>query len=152
MRVVLQRVASASVRVDGAIAGSIGQGLLLLVAAGRDDPPGHAERLANKIAGLRVFEDGDGKSNLALADVGGEVLVVSQFTLYGDVRKGRRPSWIGAEEPEAAERRVEAFADALGSAGVPVARGTFGAHMSVELVNDGPLTLILDSGTLFTDA
>jgi D-tyrosyl-tRNA(Tyr) deacylase len=145
MRVVLQRVARARVTVDGDVVGAIERGLLLLVGVGRGDDPDEAERLAEKIAGLRVFEDDDGKTNLALADVGGEVLVVSQFTLYGDVRKGRRPSWTDAEDPDVAAERVEAFAQALEARGLRVARGVFGAHMEVELLNDGPFTLILGS-------
>jgi D-aminoacyl-tRNA deacylase len=145
MRVVLQRVARARVTVDGEVVGAIERGLLLLVGVGRRDDPDESERLAEKIAGLRVFEDADGKTNLALADVGGEVLVVSQFTLYGDVRKGRRPSWTDAEDPEVAAERVETFAQALEGRGLRVARGVFGAHMEVELLNDGPFTLILGS-------
>jgi D-aminoacyl-tRNA deacylase len=152
MRVVLQRVTRASVTADGATLSEIGPGLLAFVGIGRGDPPGHAERLAEKVAGLRVFEDDDGKTNRSLADVGGEVLVVSQFTLYGDVRKGRRPSWTDAEDPVEAARQVERFAETLESAGVRVGRGSFGAHMAVELVNDGPMTLILDTATLFRDA
>jgi D-tyrosyl-tRNA(Tyr) deacylase len=151
MRVVLQRVTRAGVQVDGESVGEIGPGLLALVGIGRGDPPGYAERLAEKVAGLRVFEDDEGKTNRSLADVGGEVLVVSQFTLYGDVRKGRRPSWTDAEDPAEAERQVERFADALEAAGVRVGRGSFGAHMAVELVNDGPMTLILDTATLFRE-
>ena len=148
MRVVLQRVARASVRVDAEIVGEIGRGLLLLVGVGRGDPPAHVERLAEKVAGLRIFEDDAGKMNLGLAEVGGEVLVVSQFTLYGDVRKGRRPSWIDAEEPAVAAERVEAFAAALEARGLHVGRGVFGAHMEVDLLNDGPVTLVLDADRL----
>lgn len=148
MRVVLQRVARASVSVDGSSVSTIGRGFLLFVGVGRDDPEAHAEKLAEKVAGLRVFEDDAGKMNLAIADVGGEVLVVSQFTLYGDVRKGRRPSWTGAEDPSVAAERVEAFARALEERGLPVGRGVFGAHMEVDLVNDGPVTLVLDADRL----
>ena len=148
MRVVLQRVSRASVRVRGEIVGEIGRGFLLLVGVGRGDPAADVERLADKIAGLRVFADGDGKMNLALADVNGQVLVVSQFTLYGDVRKGRRPSWTAAEDPLVAEPMVEALASELEARGLPVTRGRFGADMQVELVNDGPVTLILDAGRL----
>ena len=144
MRVVLQRVARAAVSVDGRTEASIGRGLLLLVGVGRGDPEAHVARLADKVVGLRVFDDGEGKMNLALGDVGGEALVVSQFTLYGDVRRGRRPSWTAAEEPAAASERVEAFARALESRGVRVGRGVFGAHMEVELVNDGPVTILLE--------
>ena len=144
MRVVLQRVARASVEVDGAPVSSIGAGLLLLVGAGRDDLEDEPRRLADKIATLRVFADDDGRMNLASTDVGGEILVVSQFTLYGDMRRGRRPSWTAAAEPEIAAERVEAFARALEARGLVVRRGVFGAHMHVELLNDGPVTLVLD--------
>jgi D-tyrosyl-tRNA(Tyr) deacylase len=136
------------VSVEGSITGEIGPGALLLVGVGRADPEAHVPRLADKIAALRVFADADGKMNLCLADVGGQVLVVSQFTLYGDVRKGRRPSWTDAEEPVAAERMVEALAVALEARGLAVARGRFGANMQVELVNDGPVTLVLDADRL----
>jgi D-tyrosyl-tRNA(Tyr) deacylase len=148
MRVVLQRVARATVEVEGERVAEIGHGFLLLVGAGRDDLEGEPDRLAEKIANLRVFADDAGKMNLALGDVGGEVLVVSQFTLYGDVRKGRRPSWTGAAEPEVAAERVEALARALEARGLKVGRGVFGAHMEVDLVNDGPVTLILDAAEL----
>ena len=148
MRVLLQRVSRALVRVDGAAVAEIGRGYLLLVGVGRDDPDGHVAKLADKVAGLRVFPDDEGKVNRSLADVGGETLVVSQFTLYGDVRKGRRPSWIGAEDPERADAMVEAFAAALEGHGFRVGRGRFGAHMEVELVNDGPLTMLLDAGAI----
>ena len=144
MRVLLQRVSRARVTVDERVSGEIGMGLLLLVGVGKGDPPEQAERLAEKVANLRVFEDEHGKTNLALADVGGGALVVSQFTLYADLRKGRRPSWTAAEDPAVAAERVEAFARALEERGVRVARGEFGAHMQVELVNDGPLTIWID--------
>jgi len=147
MRIVLQRVSRARVSVDGEVIGAIGRGLLLLVGVGRGDDPSDAEKLAEKVAGLRVFEDDAGKTNLALDDVDGEVLVVSQFTLYGDVRKGRRPSWTDAEDPDAAAEAVEAFARALERRGIEVTRGVFGAHMEVELANDGPFTLLLGSPT-----
>ena len=148
MRVVLQRVSRASVTVDGERVSEIGRGYLLLVAAGTDDAAGEERQLAEKIVNLRVFADADGKMNLPLADVGGEVLVVSQFTLYGDVRRGRRPSWLGAAPPEIAEERVEAFARELEALGPRVARGVFRASMAVELVNDGPVTLVLDAADL----
>jgi D-aminoacyl-tRNA deacylase len=148
MRVVLQRVSRAAVTIGGDRVSEIGRGYLLLVAAGADDGEGEADRLAEKIVNLRVFPDSEGRMNLPLADVGGEVLVVSQFTLYGDVRRGRRPSWTGAAPPEAAEERIEAFARALEALGVRVARGVFRADMQVELVNDGPVTLVLDGATL----
>jgi D-tyrosyl-tRNA(Tyr) deacylase len=148
MRVVLQRVAHARVSVDGAPVGEIGRGLLLLVGVGRGDPDEHPVRLADKVATLRVFADADGKTNLAIADVDGAALVVSQFTLYGDVRKGRRPSWTPAEDPERAAAMVEAFTVGLEAHGLQVERGVFGADMEVELTNDGPFTLILDADLL----
>jgi len=144
MRVLLQRVSRASVTVDGEIVSSIGPGLLLLVGVGKGDPPEQVERLAEKVANLRVFADGEGKTNLALGDVTGEALVVSQFTLYADLRKGRRPSWTDAEDPAVAAERVEAFAVALEARGIATARGVFGADMLVELVNEGPVTIWLD--------
>ena len=148
MRVVLQRVRSASVTVEGQRVAAIGLGYLLLVGVGKGDPEDEPPRLAEKIANLRLFADDEGKTNLALSDVGGEVLVVSQFTLYADLRKGRRPSWGEAEDPEVAAERVEALATALEGLGLPVRRGVFGAAMQVELVNDGPFTLVLEGATL----
>ena len=148
MRVVLQRVARASVAVEGEVVSRIGPGYLLLVGAGQQDRDDEPERLADKIANLRVLADTEGKMNLALADVGGEVLVVSQFTLYGDLRKGRRPSWTGAAEPRVAAERVEALALALETRGPRVGLGVFGAHMEVDLLNDGPVTLVLDAAEL----
>jgi D-tyrosyl-tRNA(Tyr) deacylase len=148
MRVVLQRVARASVSVDGAVVAAIDRGFLLLVGIGAEDTEGEAERLADKIANLRVFADAEGKMNLALGDVGGEALVVSQFTLYADLRRGRRPSWTRAAAPAIAAERVEDFARALETRGVKVSRGVFGAHMQVELLNDGPVTLVLNASDL----
>lgn len=148
MRLVIQRVSSASVMVDDAEVASIGPGLLILVGAGRDDREDDAERLAEKTVHLRVFADEAGKMNRSLMDVGGRALVVSQFTLYGDVRRGRRPSWTDAAVPEVGADRVEAFARALERRGVRVGRGVFGAHMGVALVNDGPVTLVLDAAAL----
>jgi D-aminoacyl-tRNA deacylase len=145
MRVVLQRVGRATVTVDGELAAEIDRGYLLLVGIGADDGDGEVEPMAEKIAHLRVFADQAGKTNLALADVEGEVLVVSQFTLYANLRKGRRPSWTDAAEPAVAAERVEAFAAALEERGVSVKRGVFGADMEVELLNDGPFTLVLDA-------
>jgi D-aminoacyl-tRNA deacylase len=145
MRILLQRVSRATVRVRGETIADIGPGLLLLVAIGAGDRPGEGDRLADKIVHLRVFSDDDGKMNRSLADVGGEILVVPQFTLYGDLRSGRRPSWDAAAPPEVAADRVEAFARALEARGAPVRRGLFGAHMEVDLVNDGPVTLWLDT-------
>ncbi|MEA2522504.1 MAG: D-aminoacyl-tRNA deacylase [Actinomycetota bacterium] len=148
MRVVLQRVSRASVHVAGERVAEIARGFLLLVGVGAGDPPGEEARLAQKIANLRVFSDDAGKMNLALSDVGGEALVVSQFTLYGDIRKGRRPSWTAAEDPAIAAGRVEAFAGALENLGVRVQRGVFGADMQVDLENDGPVTLLIDAADL----
>ncbi len=145
MRVVAQRVARATVSVDGERVATIGLGFLLLVGIGADDASDEVDRLAEKVVHLRVFADAGGKMNLAIADVGGEALVVSQFTLYADLRRGRRPSWTNAADPSIAAERVEAFARALETRGVGVARGTFGAHMEVELLNDGPVTLVLDA-------
>ncbi len=144
----LQRVARASVSVDGERVASIGVGFLLLVGVGHDDGPAEAERLAEKVSALRVFADEAGKMNRAIADVGGEALVVSQFTLYADLRKGRRPSWTDAAEPGKAAELVDAFAAALERQGLPVATGVFGADMQVELLNDGPVTLVLDTAAL----
>lgn len=145
MRIVLQRVARASVTVDGAEVSAIGPGYLLLVGVGHDDTEADAEALATKIVGLRIFRDDEGKTNLDLASVGGEALVVSQFTLFADTRKGRRPSFIGAAEPTRAAELVEHVARTLEASGVRVARGVFGAEMAVDLLNDGPFTIVLDS-------
>ncbi|HEX6843759.1 MAG TPA: D-aminoacyl-tRNA deacylase [Actinomycetota bacterium] len=144
MRVVLQRVARASVRVHGEAVSSIGPGYLLLVGVGRGDDVAQVGPLVDKIVGLRIFRDEDGKTNLDLASVDGEALVVSQFTLYADTRKGRRPSFVHAADPADAEALVEAFAAGLQARGVRVARGVFGAEMEVELVNDGPFTMTFD--------
>ena len=148
MRVLLQRVARASVRVGGELVAQIGPGLLLLVGVGREDGFGEYDRLAEKVVNLRVFEDADGKMNRSVSDVGGELLVVPQFTLYGSVRRGRRPSWDGAAPPEVALARVEAFTRALEARGATVRRGAFREHMEVELVNDGPVTLWIDAAEL----
>ena len=146
MRLVLQRVSRASVSVDERLVSQIGPGLLILVGVGAADadPQTTAGRLAEKVINLRIFEDADGKMNRSLAETDGEALVVSQFTLYADTRKGRRPSWTGAALPDAAEPAVEAFASALETRGVRVGRGVFGAHMRVELVNDGPVTILIE--------
>jgi D-tyrosyl-tRNA(Tyr) deacylase len=148
LRILLQRVSRASVSVRGETVAEIGSGLLLLVGVGRDDGFGEYDRLADKVFHLRVFEDEQGKMNRSLSDVGGQILVVPQFTLYGDVRKGRRPSWDGAAPPDLAEDRVEAFAKALEARGAAVKRGAFREHMQVELVNDGPVTLWIDASGL----
>ena len=145
MRVLVQRVSHATVSVDGEVRSSIGLGYLLLVGVGRGDEAAQVDRLADKIVGLRIFRDADGKTNLAIGDVDGEALVVSQFTLYADTRKGRRPSFVYAADPEEAAELVEAFAAALEGRGLKVARGVFGAEMEVELVNDGPFTVWLDA-------
>lgn len=145
VRVVLQRVSRAVVRVDGRVTGSIGTGFLVLAGFAPTDTDDVLAWMAEKIAGLRVFGDAEGKMNLALADVGGGILVVSQFTLYGDTRKGRRPSFVDAAPPEVAIPLYERFVVLLREkSGVPVATGEFGAMMDVELVNDGPVTLILE--------
>jgi D-tyrosyl-tRNA(Tyr) deacylase len=148
MRVLLQRVSRAAVRVDGRTVAEIGRGFLLLVGIGKDDGFGEYDRLAEKVFNLRVFEDEQGKMNRSLSDVGGEILLVPQFTLYGNVKRGRRPSWDGAAPPEIAEDRVEAFARALEARGATVRRGAFREHMEVELVNDGPVTLWIDAAGL----
>jgi len=145
MRVLLQRVTRAEVRVHGRVTGRIGHGYLLLVGITHADTESQLAKLAEKISGLRLFADAEGKMNLALADVGGAVLVVSQFTLYGDVRKGRRPSFIDAARPEVAIPLYERFIALLRERGVPVETGEFGADMQVDLINDGPVTLMLDS-------
>lgn len=144
MRIVLQRVSRASVTIEGRVAGAIGRGFCLLVGFTHGDTSAQADWMAEKIGGLRLFSDADGKMNLGLPEVGGSILVVSQFTLYGDAAKGRRPSFIDAARPETAIPLYEAFVAALRSRGFDVATGEFGAMMQVELVNDGPVTLILE--------
>ncbi|HWH15956.1 MAG TPA: D-aminoacyl-tRNA deacylase [Miltoncostaeaceae bacterium] len=146
MRVVLQRVDGARVEVDGEVVGQIGDGLLALVGVARGDGPEEAARLARKTLALRLFPVGDRPFEVSVADAGGGVLVVSQFTLLGDARRGNRPSWAAAAPPAEAAPLVDAYAAALAAGGVPVARGRFGAHMRVGLVNDGPVTLVLDAG------
>jgi D-tyrosyl-tRNA(Tyr) deacylase len=145
MRAVVQRVRSCRVVVSDKVVGEIGCGLLVLLGVRTGDTVEQARWLADKVVGLRIFEDEQGKMNVAVADAGASVLVVSQFTLYGDCSKGRRPSFIDAARPEVAEPLYEAFANAVRMQGVPVATGCFGALMQVELVNDGPVTLILDT-------
>ena len=149
MRAVVQRVASASVEVGGDAVGRIEAGLLVLLGVEPDDTPVDVDYTASKVLGLRVFEDAEGKMNRSVVDVGGAVLAVSQFTLLGDCRKGRRPSFVAAAEPSEADRLYPTFCDAVRSAGVPVETGTFRAHMDVALVNDGPVTLLLDSTRVF---
>ena len=144
MRVVVQRVNQASVTVEGDVAGRIGRGLLVLLGVAGDDQPEDGSLLAQKLVDLRVFEDSDGKMNLSLAEVGGEMLVVSQFTLYANTAKGRRPTWNAAAPGAVAEPLVQTFADALTALGARVQTGVFGADMQVELVNDGPVTVLLE--------
>jgi D-tyrosyl-tRNA(Tyr) deacylase len=148
MRAVLQRVSSARVLIAGEPVGQVAHGWLVLLGVAPTDTPADADRLADKVAHLRAFPDADGKMNLSVQDVGGGVLVVSNFTLYADCAKGRRPSFIGAARPEVAEPLCAAFCTALRAVGVPVAEGRFGADMQVELTNDGPVTLILDTAEL----
>jgi len=145
MRVLIQRVSRAEVRVDHKLLGKIGPGLVVLVGVGHSDTEQVADAMADKAVGLRIFRDDDGKTNRSLIDVGGEVMVISQFTLFGDTRKGRRPSFLDAAPPDLGERLYERFAGAVEARGVTVARGEFGAEMEVELVNDGPMTIWLDS-------
>jgi D-tyrosyl-tRNA(Tyr) deacylase len=149
MRAVIQRVTRASVTVDGRIEGAIERGLVALIGVSVDDTEADADALAHKIAGLRVFDDGAGAMNLGAADAGGAVLVVSQFTLLGDVRKGRRPSFITAARGEQAEHLYERVAARLRAAGLTVATGVFGADMAVELINDGPVTILVDTKRAF---
>ena len=145
MRVCIQRVANAKVLVGDETVGEIGRGLLVLLGVAAEDEDADLRWMVDKVIGLRVFEDADGKMNLALGDVAGELLVVSQFTLWGDCRKGRRPSFIAAAPPEKAERIYEQFVEAARSAGVRVTTGRFRTTMQVELVNDGPVTILIDS-------
>lgn len=145
MKALIQRVSRASVTVDGAIVGAIEGGILVLLGAGHGDDESDVAYLVNKICGLRIFEDDAGKMNLSLEAIEGSLLVVSQFTLYGDTRKGRRPSFVGALEPTAASALVDHFVALARDRGVPVETGVFGAHMEVELVNDGPVTLMVES-------
>lgn len=148
MRTVIQRVREASVTVAGEVVGAIGNGLLILLGVCHTDTAEDVELLAEKIAQLRIFSDHEGKFNLSLLDVGGAALVVSQFTLYADTRKGRRPSFTAAARPEIAAPLVDAFAAALRTRNIPVATGVFGAMMQVALINDGPVTLVIDSAEL----
>lgn len=149
MRAVIQRVSEAAVRVDRRVVGEIGPGLLVLLGVDSDDTPEDADAMVKKIAGLRCFNDGDGKFNLSLLDVGGAVLLISQFTLHGDCRRGRRPSFTQAAPPEQAVPLYEKVADLLRHRGISVATGSFGAHMHVHLVNDGPVTLLVDTKKVF---
>jgi D-tyrosyl-tRNA(Tyr) deacylase len=145
MRLVAQRVTRASVRVDGELVAQIGRGALVLAGIGHADTPGVVDRMADKLAGLRYFDDERGRTNLAIDDVGGTLLVVSQFTLFADVRRGRRPGFTDAAPPEAAVPLLSRFVERLRASGLRVETGRFGARMAVELVNDGPFTLVFDS-------
>lgn len=149
MRAVVQRVSSASVAVDGQVVGEIGLGLLVLLGVSANDVEGDADYLAGKIAGLRIFDDQDGKMNRSVQDVGGAVLAVSQFTLYGDVRRGKRPSFDDAARPERARELYESFVAQIRQCGLRCETGRFQAMMSVSLVNQGPVTVLLDSSRLF---
>ena len=144
MRIVLQRVTRASVDVDGKTTGQIEAGLLALVGVAEGDDDADARAAAGKIAGMRIFPDAHGKMNLSVADAGGAVLLVSQFTLLGDVRKGRRPAFTAAAPPDRAVQILDALSDAIEATGLPVEHGRFGAHMVVDLVNDGPVTIVFD--------
>jgi D-tyrosyl-tRNA(Tyr) deacylase len=149
MRAVVQRVSRAQVAVSGEITGEIGLGLLVLLGVGRDDTEADASYLAEKIVGLRIFEDASGKMNLALAEVGGSVLAISQFTLYGDVRRGKRPSFDAAAPPEKARKLYELFVERIRARGLRCETGRFQEMMKVELVNEGPVTILLDSQKAF---
>ena len=149
MRAVVQRVTGGRVLVEGRVTGEVDAGVVVLVAVGRDDPPGAPAAMAEKIANLRIFNDELGKMNRSLLDTGGAVLAISQFTLYGDARGQRRPSFLGAAPPDQGKAGYEEFVRALEELKVQVATGVFQAHMSVEIVNDGPVTILLDSDKLF---
>jgi D-tyrosyl-tRNA(Tyr) deacylase len=149
VRAIAYRVAWARVLVGGEVVGEIGAGLLVLVGVGNDDGPAEAAWLADKVASLRIFEDAGGKMNRSLAEAGGGTLVVSQFTLYGDARRGRRPSFVAAARPERAAPLVTAVAERLAAAGIKTATGRFGAEMTIESAGDGPVTILLDSARTF---
>jgi D-tyrosyl-tRNA(Tyr) deacylase len=149
MRAVVQRVKKASVNVDDKIIGHIKRGILVYLAVGKLDDSIDLDYLVNKVIGLRIFEDADEKMNLSVSDVGGEVLVVSQFTLYGDVRKGKRPSFTDSADPSIGNEYYIKFVEVIKAAGIRVQTGEFGAHMEVEYINDGPVTILLDSKKLF---
>lgn len=149
MRAIIQRVSRGRVSVEGRTLGEIGAGMVILLGAGHGDGQADADRMADKITNLRIFADAEGKTNLSLLDVGGEALVISQFTLYADCRKGRRPSFTGALAPERADELIRGVASHLAAMGLRVAQGSFGAKMAVSLVNDGPVTILLDSSRAF---
>ncbi len=144
MRLVIQRVKEASVTVDGNITGSVKQGFLVLLGVGKEDTDATAALYADKLCKLRIFADNEGKTNLSLTDVGGEILLISQFTLYADCHKGNRPNFIQAGAPDEANRLYELFAQLCRNKGITVQTGVFGAHMEVSLINDGPFTVILE--------
>lgn len=148
MRACIQRVSRASVTIDGRVCGAIDKGLLVLLAVAQGDTEREARKLADKISALRIFEDGQGKMNLDVSEIGGRILVVSQFTLMADCRKGRRPSFVDAAGPEEAQRLYRVFTEAVAARGISVATGRFQQHMHVELINDGPVTILLDSEDL----
>jgi D-tyrosyl-tRNA(Tyr) deacylase len=145
MKALIQRVSEARVEVEGKDVASIGRGMLVLLGVEKGDTDGDLDFLVKKVANLRIFEDSEGKMNLSLGDIGGQALVVSQFTLAADVRKGNRPSFAGAEEPDKAEKMYLEFVERLGMAGVKTASGVFAAHMAVNLLNDGPVTIMIES-------
>jgi D-aminoacyl-tRNA deacylase len=149
MRAVVQRVTRASVTVEGQVVGGIAAGLCVLVGVGREDTDRDASALAEKVARLRIFEDSEGKMNRSVLDHGGAILAISQFTLFGDARRGNRPSFTSAMQPQRAQELFDGFCDACRSTGVRVETGTFRAHMNVELVNDGPVTVLLDTERCF---
>ena len=149
MKFVIQRVLESAVKVDGETIGEIGKGLVVLIGVGREDTKEIADKMVKKLVGMRIFEDENGKTNLSLADVDGSLLLISQFTLYANCKKGRRPSFDQAARPEIASPLYDAFNDALRKTGLVVKPGIFGAEMKVRLLNDGPVTLILDSRELF---
>lgn len=149
MRAVVQRVSEASVKVEKKIVGEIDKGLLVLLGVGEEDDDKDLDYMVDKILGLRIFEDENGKMNLSLLDIGGEILVVSQFTLYGDVRKGKRPSFSTSAHPDMAEKIYNQFVERCKEKGVKTEKGIFGAYMDVALVNDGPVTILIDSKKIF---
>jgi D-tyrosyl-tRNA(Tyr) deacylase len=149
MRAIVQRVSQASVKVDGATVGEIGTGLLVLIGVAHDDTGQDADYLAGKITGLRVFEDAEAKMNLSVGDIGGAILAVSQFTLFGDVRRGKRPSFDAAARPEQAKKLYDYFVERVRSIGLKCETGTFQATMKINLVNEGPVTIMIDSKKLF---
>lgn len=149
MRAVVQRVKKSSCRVDNEIVGKIDKGLLLLLGIGQDDNEKDLDYLVDKVLGLRIFSDEDGKMNLSLEDIGGQILIISQFTLYGDARKGKRPSFSKSSSPELGEKYYNQFIDKVKSKGIKTETGIFGAHMDIELINDGPVTILLDSKKSF---